>query len=59
MTIKLEDAEIEVLRLAVKAALDRADDPQIGKTFTGPRHNEVGFETRDGGIVVLKLRDYL
>jgi hypothetical protein len=56
MSIRLQDAEIEALCKVVKAALERAGVPEIGEVFTGPRHNEVGFETKDGGHVVLSMR---
>ena len=54
--MRVTDAEIEALREVVKAALERAGVPEIGKVFAGPRHNEVGFETKDGGHVVLSMR---
>jgi len=54
--MRVTDAEIEALREVVKAALERAGVPEIGKVFAGPRHNEIGFETKDGGHVVLSMR---
>lgn len=57
--VALTDAEIEQLRQVVKTAIEQAGSPLIGKTFAGPRHNELGFETRDGGLIVFSMRDYL
>lgn len=57
--VVVTDAEIEALRAAVHAALEQAGSPLIGKVFLGPRHNELGFEPRDGGIVVMSMRDFL
>jgi len=59
MSISLTEADVEQFRKVVRDALETAGTPLIGKVFTGPRHNELGFETRDGGMIVLSMRDHL
>ena len=57
--VALTTADIEAYCKTLREILEASRSDRIGTVFGGPRHNEIGFETPDGGLIVLSLRSRL